>query len=190
MAINEALKAQILRYYFVEHWRVGTIARQLGVHHSTVERVLSHAGVEREQQRPRRASMLDAYLPFIRTTLEQFPTLTAARLYDMLTERGYPGGADHFRHRIAQLRPKRTPEAYLRLRTLPGEQAQVDWAHFGKLTIGRAERPLMAFVMVLSYSRYTFLRFYLNTALPSLLRGHVEAFSTLGGVARKILYDN
>jgi len=68
--------------------------------------------------------------------------------------------------------------------------AQVDWAHFGKLTLGRAERPLMAFVMVLSYSRYTFLRFYLNAALPSLLRGHVEAFSTLGGVARKILYDN
>ena len=77
---NEALKAQILRYYFVEHWRVGTIARQLGVHHSTVERVLSHAGVEREQQRPRRASILDAYLPFIHATLEQFPTLTAARL--------------------------------------------------------------------------------------------------------------
>ncbi|MDQ3773014.1 MAG: hypothetical protein M3461_00770, partial [Pseudomonadota bacterium] len=42
-----------------------------------------------------------------------------------------------------------TGEAYLRLRTLPGEQAQADWAHFGKLTVGHAVRPLMAFVMVL-----------------------------------------
>ena len=42
-------------------------------------------------------------------------------------------------------------EAYLRLKTLPGEQAQVDWGHFGKVKIGRAERLLMAFVMVLSY---------------------------------------
>ena len=43
MAIDDELKAQILRYHFVEHWRVGTIASQLGVHHSTVERVLGDA---------------------------------------------------------------------------------------------------------------------------------------------------
>ena len=51
MAINDELKAQILRYHFVEHWRVGTIASQLGVHHYTVERVLGEAGVERDGQR-------------------------------------------------------------------------------------------------------------------------------------------
>ena len=59
-----------------------------------------------------------------------------------------------------------------------------------KLTIGRAERPLMAFVLVLSYSRYSFLRFYLNASLANLIRGHVEAFSVLGGGVRKILFDN
>ena len=190
MAIGDELKAQILRYYFVEHWRVGTIARQLGVHHSTVERVLGEAGVQRERRRPRRPSKLDPYLAFITETLEHFPTLTAARVFDMVKARGYTGGPDHFRHRIAELRPRRVREAYLRLRTLPGEQAQVDWAHFGKITIGRAERPLMAFVLVLSYSRYPFVRFYLNASLANLLRGHVEAFDTLGGSVRKILYDN
>ena len=190
MAIDDELKAQILRYHFVEHWRVGTIASQLGVHHSTVERVLGEAGVERERQRPRRPSKLDSYMAFITETLERFPTLTAARLFDMVTARGYTGGPDHFRHRIAQLRPRRPREAYLRLRTLAGEQAQVDWAHFGKLTIGRAERPLMAFVLVLSYSRYPFVRFYLGASLANLIRGHVEAFSVLGGTARILLYDN
>jgi len=128
MPISDDRKAQILRYYFAEHWRVGTIARQLGVHHSTVEGVLRAAGIERERQRQRRASMLDPYLAFLTETLEQFPTLSAARLFDMAVARGYPGGADNFRHRIAQLRPPRRREAYLRLRTLPGEQAQVDWA--------------------------------------------------------------
>ena len=105
---------------------------------------------------------------FITETLERFPTLTAARLFDMVKARGYTGGPDHFRHRIAQLRPRRPREAYLRLRTLAGEQAQVDWMHFGKLTIGRAERPLMAFVLVLSYSRYPFVRFYLGASLANL----------------------
>ena len=90
MAIDDELKAQILRYHFVEHWRVGTIASQLGVHHSTVERVLGEAGVERERQRPRRPSKLDSYMAFITETLERFPTLTAARLFDMVKARGYP----------------------------------------------------------------------------------------------------
>ena len=61
MAISDELRAQILRYHFVEHWRVGTIASHLRVHHYTVERVLSEAGVERERQRRRRASKLDPY---------------------------------------------------------------------------------------------------------------------------------
>ena len=190
MAISEELRAQILRYFHVEHWRVGTIARQLGVHHSTVERVLGEASVPRERQRPRRGSKLDPYVPFIVETLERFPTLTASRLYEMIRARGYAGGPDHVRHRIAQLRPRPEAEAYLRLRTLPGEQAQVDWAHFGYLQVGQARRPLMAFVMVLSYSRHVFVRFYLHATLANLVRGHVEAFATIGGVARNLLYDN
>ena len=48
----------------------------------------------------------------------------------------------------------------------------------------------MGFVMVLSWSRQIFLRFYLNAAMPSFLRGHVEAFAFLGGVARTLQYDN
>ena len=48
----------------------------------------------------------------------------------------------------------------------------------------------MAFVLVLSYSRYPFVRFYLGASLANLIRGHVEAFSVLGGTARVLLYDN
>ena len=42
----------------------------------------------------------------------------------------------------------------------------------------------MAFVLVLSYSRYPFVRFYLGASLANLIRGHVEAFSVLGGTAK------
>ena len=90
MALNEELKAQILRLHFVEHGRVGTIAEQLGIHHSTVERVLGDAGVERERRRPRHPSKLDPYMAFITETLEHFPTLTAARLFDMVRALGNP----------------------------------------------------------------------------------------------------
>ena len=48
----------------------------------------------------------------------------------------------------------------------------------------------MAFVMVLSYSRRIFLRFFLDARMDSFLRGHVEAFIAYGGCARVLLYDN
>ena len=118
----------------------------------------------------------------MRETLAKFPTLTASRLHAMVQERGYAGGADYFRHIVARHRPRPPAEAYLRLRTLPGEQVQVDWGHFGHLQIGRARRPLMAFVMVLSYSRRIFLHFSLNARMDSFLQGHVLAFAAWGGV--------
>jgi transposase len=189
MVISPDIEAQILRYYHAEKWTMGTIARQLHVHHSVVRRVLAQAGLPRVGPPPR-PSQIDAYLPFIRQTLETFPTLTASRLYAMAHERGYRGSPDHFRHLIACHRPRPKAEAYLRLRCLPGEQAQVDWAHFGHLEIGRARRPLMAFVMVLSYSRQVFLRFFADAGMENFLRGHVAAFTAWQGVPRVLLYDN
>ncbi|HEX4172819.1 MAG TPA: IS21 family transposase [Acetobacteraceae bacterium] len=189
MTITPDLEAQILRYYHVERWRIGTIARQLHVHHGTVARVLAQAGLPRIGP-PARRSRVEPYLPFIHQTLEKFPTLTASRLYAMVCERGYRGSGDHFRHLIACYRPRPAAQAYLRLRSLPGEQAQVDWAHFGHLVIGRARRPLMAFVMVLSHSRQIFLRFFLDARMENFLRGHVAAFEAWQGVPRVLLYDN
>ena len=188
MTVAPDLVAQILRLHAAEKWRVGTIARQLHVHRDTVRRVLALNGAP-VQSSPLRPSRVDPYRPFILQTLARFPTLTAARLYVMVGERGYVGSGEHFRHLIAGMRPRPAAEAYLRLRTLPGEQAQVDWGCFGQLQIGRARRPLTAFVMVLSHSRMIFLRFFLDARMDSFLRGHVQAFAALG-VARVLLYDN
>ena len=189
MAIDDKTRAEILRLYYAEKWKIGTIARQLGVHHSTVDRVLAAAGVPREERR-RRRSKFDPFLPFIRQTLPVYPRLTASRLYQMARERGYRGSQSHFRRLVARERPRPVAEAYLRLKTLPGEQAQVDWAHFGTVRIGRAERRLMGFVMVLSYSRRVFLRFYLDAGMSNFLRGHVAAFEAWQRVPRELWYDN
>jgi len=161
MPVTPELHAQILRYHHVERWRTGTIARQLQVHHGTVERVLRQAGLPRIGVV--RASGIDLYLPFIHETLKKFPTLGASRLHTMALERGYKGGPDHFRHLVANHRPRPAAEA---------------------------KRALMAFVMVLSWSRRIFLRFSLDARMESFLRGHVQAFETWGGLPRVLLYDN
>ena len=108
MTIGVELEAQILRYYHVEKWRCGTIARQLHVHRGTVQRVLG-TGRPATHWRVLRPSQIDAYLPFIHETLKKFPSLTASRLYAMVTERGYRGNIHHFRHLVALHRPRPLP---------------------------------------------------------------------------------
>ncbi len=186
--IPKDTEAEILRLHHAEKWPIGTIAAQLGVHHETVERVLRQEGVP--TPRIVRRSALDPFVPFIVETWRKYPRLTASRLHRMCAERGYPGRPDHFRHMVRRYRPQPVAEAYLRLKTLPGEQAQVDWAHFGRHTIGRAVRAIMAFVMVLSSSRAVFVRFFFGHRMDCFLRGHQEAFEFFGGVPRILLYDN
>jgi transposase len=187
--IPDELATKILRLHLVEGWPVGTIAKELGVHHETVTRVLRDAGIERPKLHPR-SSMADPFIPFILETLREYPKLPASRLFHMIRERGYPGKEDHFRTIIAGLRPKPPAEAYLRLRTLPGEEAQVDWAHFGTILIDGYLRPLVAFIMVLSWCRRIFLRFGVDMRMGAFLAHHVAAFIWFDGIARRLLYDN
>jgi transposase len=188
MTISRETQAEILRLFHAEKWPIGTIASQLLLHHAVIERVLAHEGVPaRKLPRP---SKLDPYRGFVEDVLRRWPGLCASRVYWMTKERGYAGSECHLRRLVARLRPAKPTEAYLRLKTLPGEQAQVDWAHFGKITIGRAERPLVAFVIVLSYSRRVFLCFFLGQQTENFLRGHQAAFAHWGGSARVLLYDN
>ena len=188
MAIDEDTRARIVRLSRAEGWPVGTIARHLGVHHGTVTRALRASGQER---RPR-AKLIDPFVDFVRERLEAAPDLPASTLWRQVADLGYRGGEDHFRHslRALGLRPVKRPEPSMRLRFLPAEQAQVDWAEFGKVRIGRAERRLMGLLVTLSHSRQTFLSLFYDARMTSFLQGHVEAFAAFGGVPRRLLYDN
>jgi transposase len=189
VTVNQETEVEVLRLFHAEKWGPTAIATQLQLHHSTVQRVLVSDGVPAKRFQVRKTKA-DLYIPFILATLEKYPKLTAARLFGMVKERGYDGAASRFRALIANLRPRPAAEAYLRTSTLPGEQAQCDWAHFGKVKFGNAERRLLAFVMVLSWSRHIFVHFYTGDAMPNFLRGHVDAFDFFDSVPREILYDN
>lgn len=185
--IDPELAVRIRILFHGEHWKIGTIAKQLGLHRDTVRRAL---GTDRfNRGKSRRPRLTDAYVDFIRETLERYPTLRATRIHRMIQRRGYAGSVNQVRRLVAELRP-RTQEAFLRLRAFPGEEAQVDWGSFGQVRIGRARRRLSCLVLVLSHSRALFLEFFFDQSLESLLRGHVRAFGQWGGTPRSLLYDN
>lgn len=182
--------AHIRRLHFAEHWKVGTIATELQVHHEAVERALgldTRGGMAVRRVMP---TLLDDYKPFIRETLEKHPRLRATRLLHMVKPRGYRGSYESVKRYVREVRPRGRTEAFFRIETMPGEEAQVDWGLFGKLKVGDAERQLCCFVMVLSHSRAVYARFALDMTMESFLRGHVCAFNALGGVPRRVLYDN
>ena len=85
--ISKDLEADILRLYHAERWRVGTIASQLGVHHSTVRRVLVRAGFGAPVL-VKRPSMIEPFLALVHEILTRYPRLRASRLYEMVRERG------------------------------------------------------------------------------------------------------
>ncbi|MGH9338000.1 MAG: hypothetical protein ACRD1R_00005 [Acidobacteriota bacterium] len=175
--IDQELIARIRHLFHAEHWKIGTIADQLGVHWDTVRQALGTDRFNRDKiERPR---LTDPYIAFIRETLERYPRLRATRLFEMLRARGYTGSVVQLRRLMATLRPTHR-EAFLRLRTFPGEAGQADWAHFGKVRVGRAERKLSCFVFTLSYPRALFLEFCFDQQMENFLRGHVGAFEDIG----------
>jgi hypothetical protein len=99
--------AEIRRLYFGEHWKVGTIVANLGVHPDTVRAAIA-LDTRVVRRGACRRSILDPYLPFIRDTLAQYPRLRATRLYEMLRPRGYGGSANHLRRLVRLLRPQQS----------------------------------------------------------------------------------
>jgi transposase len=185
--ISDEQVAHIRHLFHAEPWKIGTIAAELHLHPDTVRAALD---TDRFRSQPRlRARLTDPYLDFLRQTLQQYPRLRATRLFQMIRLRGYAGSVNQLRRVVAELRPPQR-EAFLRLRTFPGEQAQADWAHFGEVTLGRARRRLSGFVLTLSYSRALWVEFFLDQSLENFLLGHVHAFQDWGGAPRKLETDN
>jgi len=178
---------RIRQLFFAEHWKIGTIALQLDLHHETVRDAVDTGRFNRARTEYAMRKT-DPYVEFIEQTLKQYPRLRATRIYHMIQPRGYKGGISQLRRLVAHIRP--APEAFLKLRTFPGEEGQADWAHFGMVPVGRARRRLSCFVIALSYSRWLSMRFFFDQCLESFLDAHNEAFADFGGVPRIILYDN
>jgi transposase len=185
--ISPETRSQIRRHYYADHWKIGTIAHELSVHPDAVRNALESNRFGTPQSL--RRSIVDPFVEYIRQVLDQHPRLRATRIYQMVRDRGYSGSVIQLRRAVSRLRPV-IREPFLQLQSFPGEEGQVDWAHFGHVRVGRARRALSCFVTTLSYSRALYLEFFFDQTMENFLRGHVNAFQHWHGCPRSILYDN
>jgi len=188
VTIDVRIETEIRRLFYAEHFRVGTIATQLGVHHDVVRRVVGVLAPGRMP--PPRPSMVLPFAGFIDDTLRQYPRLCSTRLFDMLSPRGYEGSVRTLRDYVATVRPVPKGEAFLRTEPMIGEQSQIDWAHVGKIPVAGGERALWVFVLVLAYSRAIWAELVLEMTAACLRRSLVRACAYFGGATRQWLFDN
>lgn len=134
-AIFEKRGFVIRRLVLREGFKIETVARRFGVHHSVVRRVITADGTKLPKVV---SSILDPYKSYIVERLGEHPELTATRLFFEVRERGYPGSAVQVRRYAAKVRTPRARKAFLRVETEPVEQAQVDWGSFGQMLSARA----------------------------------------------------
>src|SRR3984957_10912514 len=120
--ISPETRVQIRRCFYAEHWKIGTIARELNVHPDAVRNAIESERFKSMQ--PLRASVVDPYIEFILETLERHPRLRATRVYAMVRESRL-----HRQRRTTA--PRRGPlasadsRAVPQMHTFPGEEAQV-----------------------------------------------------------------
>jgi len=87
---------------------------------------------------------------------------------------------------------EKEPEAFIRMETAPGKQAQVDFGYAGKMfdPLIKKLRRAWGFMMTLSCSRHQFGKFVFDQKVETWLSLHREAFEFFGGVPKEIVLDN
>lgn len=168
---------------------VRAIARELGLHRTTVKKHLLSDDFPRYRKTRRRESILEPYTPMIRDYLQE-DDYRATWILERIRQAGYPGAYGIVRDYVRSIKQQKTRLAYVRFETEPGRQTQFDWADFQVVEPTGRTTTIFAFMMVLGFSRAAYAEFVERCTLESFLDGHIRAFRYLQGVPAESLYDN
>ncbi len=180
--MDEELQAQVRHLKDIEKLSLRQIEEKLGISRKKIKRLLGQSGTAPKKQTD---SIIASFDSLIRQWYSDYPFLQAIQVHERLKDCGYEGSYSVVKRFTRPLRNKRKREAFHEVRTLPGQESQVDWMQW-EFSFGRA----YGFVYILSYSRYLYARFYPRNSMEFLLDGHLEAFREIGGIAATHLYDN
>jgi transposase len=148
--------------------------------------------VEQTLTAPPPPQMVSSVEPFRALVVElraQATEMTA--IWHRLKERGYTGSYSSIRRFVRQLEPQQ-PEAFVRVETAPGVEAQVDFGYAGRMLDPQTDqlRKTWVFVMLLGFSRHQYVEFVWDQTVATWLLLHRHAFEFFGGVPKRVVLDN
>jgi transposase len=168
---------------------ISEIARRTGRDRKTVRAVIQGPLVPARKRRKQKVRKIDPYVAYLEQRIGQ-GVLNAQKLYQEIVAQGYTGKDRAVRAFVQPYRASRRVEATVRFETEPGQQAQVDWGHFGLIEHDGRKRRLYAFVMTLGWSRTLYVEFTISTDIAWWLRCHLHALHYFNGVPLEVLHDN
>ncbi len=186
----------IIRHrHFAEGQSARRIAREMGLHRLTVQKYLQQSEPRRGEAAARHQPVMSVVRTRIEALLEEWAPrlegkhrLTSPRVHRQLVEEGFSVGERTVRQFLAEKR-RQAAEVYIPLVHRPGDEAQVDFFEV-MVDEGGLRRKAWKFLMRLMYSGRDFIHLYDRCDRPCFLDGHVRAFTFLGGVTRRLVYDN
>jgi len=169
-------------------------AKQMGLSRNTVAKYLRVSEPHRQEKSARPRPVLERVSPRIEELLQEWQgrttakqRLTGSRLHRQLVEEGYQVGITTVRDHLREKR-RQAAEVYIPLVHRPGEEGQVD---FFQVTVDEGERrEVWKFLLHLPYSGRDFVWLYHRCDQLAFLDGHVRAARHLGGLPRRLVYDN
>ena len=162
---------------------VSEISRQLDMDRKTVRKYLSEP--PQAYERKPKSWKIDPFRAYLRERWEQ-GVQNAARLFSDIRKRGYPGCETQVKKVVRPWRSEGQERAFVRFETAPGEQAQMDWGHFGNF----GGKRLYGFALTLCWSRMQYVEFTQRQDAETLLHCMVNALTFFGGVPQTVLTDN
>ena len=174
------------------------IAKCMGISRNTVKKYCEGNAVPWERKTPVRTSnvLTEETVSFIKQCLAEDSSEhlrkqshTAKRIYDRLvSEAGFSGGESTVRAKVHELK-ETSPRAFIPLQFEMGEAMQVDWGEATAYLSGQKTK-INIFCARLCYSCRPFVFAYHKQNEESFLDAFVRIFEGMGGVPRKVIFDN
>jgi len=114
--------------------------------------------------------------------------LSGVRIHEKINEEGVRVGYSTVKDYIRQV--KRRENIFIRMHTLPGEEAQVDFGYTGYTLYKGKKRKTWVFNMRLSYSQLDYYEAVYDQRVEIFIRCHINAFNYFKGVPRYVKIDN
>lgn len=181
--------AEIRRLHRVEGMAIKAIGRRLGVSRNAVRRALAR-DTPPKYERPAKGSLVDEVEPQIRGLLVSCPSMPATVIAQRI---GWEHSLTILKDRVRVLRPYYLPpDPASRTTYEPGHRLQCDlWFPPVDVPLGAGQvgsPPVL--VMVSGYSRMIFALMLPSRQAPDLLAGHWALLTSMGAVARELVWDN
>jgi len=198
--ITMEMYGKVRRMFLRERLSINEIKRRTRLSRNTIKKWLAQPeGIEPKYRRQETSGKLAAYETQLTQALEadsrrpKRERRTALKLFGQLQQAGFSGSYPLVTDFVRQWREASgkgiSKTAYVPLQFELGEAFQFDWSEEG-MVIGGIYQRLQVAHMKLCASRAFWLVAYPSQGHEMLFDAHTRAFSALGGVARRGIYDN